>query len=98
MGGGSCLRSKPQFRTNFRKDCFGRSTRRLMLACAVGSIHDRKAAVGFGKGSGQAPWLEALGAAFFGDGFAFAVVKLPGNGAAFVPRGTFGPRQKDFAT
>ena len=62
-----------------------------------GSINDGEAAVWFGERGGQAPWLEALSVAFVGDRCAFAVVKLPGNGAAFVPTGAFGPGEKDFA-
>ena len=44
-----------------------------------------------------APGFEAVGGAFFGDRFAFPIVKLPRNGAAFGPSGAFGPGEEDFA-
>ncbi len=49
------------------------------------------------EGGGQAPYGEPISMAFASDGFAFAVVKLPGDCAAFVPAGAFGPHQEDFA-
>src|SRR6266568_5072604 len=52
---------------------------RMSRARFSGLVKDSEVAIWFSKGGGQAPWLEALGAAFGGDGFAFAVVKLPGN-------------------
>ena len=60
------------------------------------SVNDGEVAVGFGECGRKAPGGQAFGSAFVTDRFAFAVVNLPGDGAALVPAGAFRRGKQDF--
>jgi len=77
------------------------TTRRRDASASTGArrgllINDRECAVGLGEGGGKAPDGEAISATVGRKRFTFAVVDLPGNGAAFIPPGAFGPGEENF--